>query len=98
MIDACRIYKNKRATWFRTTWSKEVKLPLSLKKNRTPVCSKQYKHNITSTSPLHDRNLIFKFSMSKQIVFVTGNAKKLEEVVKILGDKIPFKVIFLINI
>lgn len=32
--------------------------------------------------------------MARQIVFVTGNAKKLEEVVKILGESIPFKVVY----
>lgn len=30
--------------------------------------------------------------MPKQLVFVTGNAKKLEEVVAILGKNIPFNV------
>lgn len=31
--------------------------------------------------------------MPKTITFVTGNAKKLEEVIKILGDKFPFELI-----
>lgn len=31
--------------------------------------------------------------MSKTIVFVTGNAKKLEEVVSILGTTVPFKLV-----
>ena len=32
-------------------------------------------------------------NMAKPIVFVTGNAKKLEEVVQILGKSFPHKVI-----
>ena len=31
-------------------------------------------------------------NMSKTLVFVTGNAKKLEEVVRILGKDFPYKV------
>ncbi|XP_073987931.1 inosine triphosphate pyrophosphatase [Rhodnius prolixus] len=31
--------------------------------------------------------------MSKVVVFVTGNAKKLEEVISILGPNVPFKLI-----
>lgn len=30
--------------------------------------------------------------MSRKIIFVTGNVKKLEEVVAILGKNIPFEV------
>eukprot|EP00064_Thunnus_orientalis_P017928 superscaffoldBa00003956_g18014 len=29
----------------------------------------------------------------RSVVFVTGNAKKLEEVIQILGDKFPYKLI-----
>uniref|UniRef100_A0A672K6J2 Inosine triphosphatase (nucleoside triphosphate pyrophosphatase) n=1 Tax=Sinocyclocheilus grahami TaxID=75366 RepID=A0A672K6J2_SINGR len=29
----------------------------------------------------------------RAVVFVTGNAKKLEEVVQILGDKFPYKLV-----
>ena len=32
----------------------------------------------------------------KTLVFVTGNAKKLEEVVAILGSNFPFQVLFLV--
>ncbi|BET01935.1 Hypothetical Protein NTJ_14753 [Nesidiocoris tenuis] len=32
-------------------------------------------------------------SLQKEVVFVTGNAKKLEEVVAILGSQVPFKLI-----
>lgn len=32
-------------------------------------------------------------SVKKSIVFVTGNAKKLEEVVQILGEKFPFQLV-----
>ncbi|TSK58143.1 Inosine triphosphate pyrophosphatase [Bagarius yarrelli] len=31
--------------------------------------------------------------VGRSVVFVTGNAKKLEEVVQILGDKFPYKLI-----
>ena len=33
------------------------------------------------------------FQMSRTITFVTGNAKKLEEFVAILGTNFPFKVV-----
>lgn len=33
--------------------------------------------------------------MARKVVFVTGNVKKLEEVVQILGPHIPFKVYFI---
>lgn len=35
--------------------------------------------------------------MAKTVVFVTGNAKKLEEVVAILGPNVPFTVIILLD-
>ncbi|KAG8003415.1 Inosine triphosphate pyrophosphatase [Nibea albiflora] len=32
-------------------------------------------------------------SAGRSVVFVTGNAKKLEEVIQILGDKFPYKLV-----
>uniref|UniRef100_A0A146LJX9 Inosine triphosphate pyrophosphatase n=1 Tax=Lygus hesperus TaxID=30085 RepID=A0A146LJX9_LYGHE len=38
-------------------------------------------------------NSIRKMSSQKEVVFVTGNAKKLEEVIAILGSSVPFKLV-----
>ncbi|KAF6198946.1 hypothetical protein GE061_006969 [Apolygus lucorum] len=38
-------------------------------------------------------NSVRMMSSQKEVVFVTGNAKKLEEVVAILGSSVPFKLV-----
>jgi len=54
------------------------------------------KYSIKLTVSVLSRSLLKHAGMGeKSIVFVTGNAKKLEEVIAILGEKFPCKVSYL---